>query len=306
MLINENKYRLGELIIIEHSGVLLTWVTHIALGDQRSGKCFIIGNILVIGPWDHEEAGYLKLEFHEHLMKLPAWNKTRYYCFASGLWKVGTKQSLTSYLIEQLSIDIIDMRAVNITLPSTFRLGRYKITVGENSIISWQTLRELNRTIGGTCFTESGILFIGPKENELDEGQSRKIFFNGLKLLPQWDKTFAWGHYRSLKICKEPKPRKSYPAIWKPECVKTCITKNMPFFQSQQLRKERISEFKVSGSEWLKIVWYRVVEWKVWGRLTPLIIAGIFFGLRIFRFVVDKIECFSHRIIERFRKHRAK
>lgn len=78
MLINEIKYRLGEFIIIEHSRVFLTWVTHIALGDQRSGKCFIIGNILVIGPWDHEEAGYLKLEFHEHLMKLPPWNKTRY------------------------------------------------------------------------------------------------------------------------------------------------------------------------------------------------------------------------------------
>ena len=32
MLMNEIKYRLGEFIIVEHSGVLLTWVTHIALG----------------------------------------------------------------------------------------------------------------------------------------------------------------------------------------------------------------------------------------------------------------------------------
>ncbi len=306
MLINEIKYRLGEFIIIEHSGVLLTWVTHIALGAQRSGRCFIIGNILVIGPLDGEEAGHLKLEFHEHLMKLPPWNKTRYYCFASSLRKVGTEQSLTSHLIEQLSIDKIGMGAVNITVPSTFRLGRYKITVGENSIISWQTIGELNRTIGGNCFAESGILFIGPKEDELDEGQSRKIFFNGLKLLPQWDKTFAWGHYGSLRICKEPKPRKSYADFWKPECVKTCITNNMPFFQSQELRKERSSELKVSGFEWLKMAWHRVVEWKVWGRLTTLIIASIFFGLRIFMFIVEKIEFLSHRMIERFRKHRSK
>ena len=306
MLINEIKYRLGEFIILEHSGVLLTWVTHIALGAQRSGRCFIIGNILVIGPLEGEEAGYLKLEFHEHLIKLPAWNKTRYYCFASSLRKVGTEQSLTRYLTEQLSIGKIGMEAVNITVPSTSRLGRYKITVGENSIISWQTIGELNRTIGGTCFTESGILFIGSKEDELDEGRSRKIFFNGLKLLPQWDKTFAWGHYGSLRICKEPKPRKSYAAIWKPECVKTCITNNMPFFQSQELRKERISELKVSGFEWLKMAWHRVVAWKVWGRLTTLIIAGIFFGLRIVMFIVEKIEFLSHRIIERFRKHRSK
>ncbi len=306
MLINQIKYRLGEFIIIEHSGVLLTCVTHIALGAQRSGRCFNVGNILVIGPWDREEAGHLKLEFHEHLIKLPAWNKTRYYCFASSLRKVGTEQSLASYLTEQLSIDKIGMESVNITVPSTFRLGRYKITVGENSIISWQTIGELNRTIGGRCFTESGILFIGPKEDELDEGQSRKIFFNELKLLPQWDKTFAWGHYGSLRICKESKPRKSYKSIWKPEYVKTCITNNMPFLQSQEFRKERSSELKVSVFEWLKIAWHRVVEWKVWGRLTSLIIAGIFFGLRIFMFIIEKIAFLSHRIIERFRKHRSK
>jgi hypothetical protein len=306
MLINEIKYRLGEFIIIEHSGVLLTCVTHIALGAQRSGRCFIVGNILVIGPWDREEAGHLKLEFHEHLMKLPAWNKTRYYCFASSLRKVGTEQRLTSYLTEQLSIDKIGMEAVNITVPSTFRLDRYKITVGENSIISWQTIGELNRTIGGRCFTESGILFIGPKENELDEGQSRKIFFNELKLLQQWDKTFAWGHYGSLRICKEAKPRKSYKSIWKPEYVKTCIPNNMAFLQSQEFRKERSSELKVSVFDSLKMAWHRIVEWKVWGRLTSLIIAGIFFGLRIFMFIIEKIAFLSHRIIEHFRKHRSK
>lgn len=306
MLMNEIKYRLGEFIIIEHRGVLLTWVTHIALGAQRSGRCFIVGNILVIGTLDREEAGHLKLEFHEHLMKLPAWNKTRYYCFASSLRKVGTEQSLTTYLIEQLSIDKIGMGAVNITVPGTFRLGRYKITVDENSIVSWQTIGDLNRTIGGTCFTESGILFIGPKENELDEGQSRKIFFNELKLLPQWDKTFAWGHYGSLRICKESKSRKPYNAIWKPEYVKTYITTNMPFLQSQELRKEKSSEPKVSVFEWLKMAWHRIVEWKVWGRLAGLIIAGTFFGFRIFIFIIEKIVFLSQRIIERFRKHRSK
>jgi hypothetical protein len=306
VLKNEIKYRLGDFIIIEHRGVLLTWVTHIALGAQRSGRCFIVGNILVIGHLDREEAGHLKLEFHEHLMKLPAWNKTRYYCFASSLRKVGSKQSLASYLEAPSLIDKIGMESVNITLPGTFRLDRYKITVGENSIVSWQTIGDLNRTIGGTCFIESGILFIGPKENELDEGQSRKMFFNELKLLPQWDKTFAWGHYGSLRICKESKPRKSYKAIWKPEHVKTYITTNMPFLQGQERRKEKRSESKVSVSEWLKKAWHRMIGWKVWRRLTNLILAGIFFGLRIFMFIIEKIAFLSHRIIEHFRKYRSK
>jgi len=306
MLINEIKYRLGEFIIIEHSGVLLTWVTHIALGAQRSGRCFIVGNILLIGSLDREEAGFLKLEFHEHLMKLPPWDKTRYYCFASGLRKIGTEQTLTSYLTEQLSIDKIGMEAVNITVSGTFRLDRYKITVGENSIISWQTIGELNRTIGGRCFTESGILFIGPKENELDEGQSRKIFFNELKLLPQWDKTFAWGHHGSLRICEESKPRKSYKVILKPEYMKTYLTNNITFLHRREFRKERNSELKVSVFDSLKMTWHRIVDWKIWSRLASLIIAGTYFGFRIFMFIIEKVVFLSQRIIERFRKHRSK
>jgi hypothetical protein len=304
MLINDIKYRLGDFIIIEHSGVLLTWVTHIALGAQRSGRCFILGNILLIGSLDREEAGFLKLEFHEHLMKLPPWNKTRYYCFASSLRKVGTKQSLASYLREQLPIDKIGMESVNITAPGIYRLNRYKIAVSENSIISWKTIGELNRTIGGKCFTESGILFIGPKENEIDEGQSRKIFLNELKLLPQWDKTFAWAHYGSLKIREESRKRKSDKAIWKPEYMKAYITDNMPFLHRQEFRKKRDSELKVSVIDTLKMAWHRIVDWKIWGRLANLIITGTIYAFRIFMFIIDKIVFLSQRIIERFRKHR--
>jgi hypothetical protein len=304
MLINDIKYRLGDFIIIEHSGVLLTWVTHIALGAQRSGRCFIVGNILLIGSLDLEEPGFLKLEFHEHLMKLPPWDKTRYYCFASSLRKVGTEKSLARYLRGHLAIDKIGTGSINITEPGTYRLGRYKITIGENSIISWQTIGELNRTISGKCFTESGILFIGPKENELDGGQSRKIFFNELKLLPQWDKTFAWGHYGSLRVCKESRTRKSYKAIWKPEYMKTYITDNIPFLHRQEFRKERDSEPKVSAIDSLKMAWHHIVDWKVWVRLVNLIMTGTIYGFRILMFIIDKIVFLFQRIIESFRKHR--
>ena len=306
MSINESKYRLGDFIIIEHSGVLLTCVTHIALGAQRSGRCFIVGNILVIGSLDREESGYLKLEFHENLMKLPPWDKTRYYCFASSLRKVGSEQSLSSYLTEELSIDKIGMEIDNITVPSTFRLDRYKIKVGENRIISWQTIGELNRTVGGTCFIESGILFIGQKDNELGVGQSRKTFLNELKLLPRWDNTFAWAHYGSLRICEESKPKKSYRPIWKSEYMKAYVTKNRSFLHRQDFRKERNSELKVSIFDSLKMAWHRIIEWKVWRRLASLIIAGIFLGFRISMFIIEKIVFLSQRIIERFRKLRSK
>jgi hypothetical protein len=208
MLINEIKYRLGESILIEHSGVLLTRVTHIPVGAQRSGKCSIIGNILVILPWDCEEPGYLTMEFHENLIKLPIWNKTPYYCFASSIQQVGINQCLTSGVIEQLSINKINLEPYKRTKPSTFRLGRYKIIVDENGLIFWQAVRDLNRTIRGICVIESGILFLGSKELELDEEQSRS-FYADLKLLPLWTKTFAWGHHESLFICEEQKLRKT-------------------------------------------------------------------------------------------------
>jgi len=306
MMTSEIKYRLDEYIIIEGGGVFLTWVSHIAIGAQLSGRCFIIGNILVIGPQKHEEAGFLKLEFYEQLRKLPAWTKTTYYCLASSIRKVDTGQSFAHELKVHPYILKIDMVATDIKGPGSFRLGRYKIIIDGNNIIAWQSIGELNRTISGKCAIESGILFIGRKEIESDDGQSRRGFFSCQKLLPQWDKTFAWGHYGSLRVCKEPKPRESYAAIWKPEGVKISIGDNIPFIQSQELRKEKISQLKISGSECLKTAWHRFIEWNGWGRIKALIIAGIFYGLRIVVFILEKLECLTHGVIARFRKHRDK
>ena len=66
-----------------------------------------------------------------------------------------------------------------------------------------------------------------------------ETFFTVQKLLTQWDKTFAWGHYESLMKCKEPKFRKSYAAVWMPENVKACITNKMPSSQQQEFSREK-------------------------------------------------------------------
>ena len=300
MLIRNNKYKLSEFIIIEHGDILFTWVMHIALGVQRSGKCVIIGNILVLGHWDHEEAGFLKMEFHEQSMQLPTWYKTHYYCFATSLRKVGTEQNLTSDLIEHPYIPKIDIEAVNMNIFGTFRLGRYKITVDENNLIFWQTIGELSRIIGGKCVTESGILFIGPKEIESADGQSRRDFFAGQKPLPQWDKTFVWGHYGSLMKCKEPELRKSYAATWKSTNVKTRVSDNIPFYQNQQFRREDIRKFTASELECLGTTCYRF-EWKTWSRLSPLIRGVVVIGFRSIMFIFGKLIHITKRIVGRFR-----
>jgi hypothetical protein len=301
-LIRETRYRLDQLMIIEHGGVLLTWVSHLALGSQRGGKCFVIGNILVIGPCDHEEAGYLKLEYHEHLKNLPAWNKTRYYCLASDIRDVDTEQTLTSYLMERLSIDNIDMKAASSRGPKTFRLGRYEITVDKDNIISWKTVAELNRTIIGTCFKESGILFLGPAKYESDKGQGKQTFLKGLKLLPRWDRTLAWGHQGSLKVCKEPEPGKSRAAAWNPQYVKTFIKDKVPFSRGKQYQKKTLSQFMASCLEQLKGTRHRIVRWKGWGSVMPLIMTGVHSGFRVLIFVMGYIARLSVRVIERLRK----
>jgi len=219
------NYRLGEFILTEREGGFLTWMTHMAFGCQRSGKCLILGNVLILFPWDGKEPGYLKLEFHMKQMSLPVWNSTKYYCFASNLRQVGVENSVTQHM-GQISFNKIESATVKITGPSMFRLGRRKISVNENSVISWQAISESNKIIGGICTIESGILCLGCKEHELlDEGQSR-LFYTSLKVLPPWDKSSLWGHQESLLICKDSKPRNSSSNIW------NCLTDYFPFLST--------------------------------------------------------------------------
>lgn len=303
MMKNEVRYRLGEHVIIEHGGVLLTWESHIALGDQLSGRCFVVGNILVIGPPEHEDPGFLKLEFHEQLMKLPPWVRTTFYCLASSIRKVGAERSIINDLKQHPHIHGKDNEAIDTKDPGIFRLGRYRITIDRNNIISWQTIGELNRIISGRCITESGILFIGPKENESEDGQSRREFFAGQKLLGQWDKTFAWGHYGSLIKCKEPERQRSYAAVWTPEDQRISIKNVMPFPLSQGYSRERFHKYTVSGIKWLETTWHRIVEWDVWKRLVPLFTAGVITAFRFSVFLAGKCVSVSIRIIKRFRSY---
>ncbi|MGB3222660.1 MAG: hypothetical protein WBB23_07645 [Desulforhopalus sp.] len=258
MLKNEISYKLDEFVIIEQGGVLLTWVKHMPFGSQRSGKCYRLDNILVILPWDHEGPGFLKWEFNEYSMKLPRWTKTHYYCFASTLRQVGIAQSLSTEAIRQIAGGESSHELVKVDESRSFQLNRYKITLHNNNIISWLTIGGFNKTIGGTCFIESDIIFLGPQENESDTKQ-RRLFFAEFKLLPLWNKTVAWGHAGSLKICEKFKNQKSsYSAAWNPEPTKVSLKDNINLLQSEGLNKEKFREIKESGIDWLKKIWTRV------------------------------------------------
>jgi hypothetical protein len=86
----ELSYKLGRYKIIEGTSGGLWWESHYGLGSVQTGRCFIEGNILILGPSEAETPGLLKREFIEHLYKLPAWEKTKYFCSSHAIHKCKT------------------------------------------------------------------------------------------------------------------------------------------------------------------------------------------------------------------------
>ncbi|MBT4287485.1 MAG: hypothetical protein HOD92_09100 [Deltaproteobacteria bacterium] len=200
----KKTYRLGEFLITEYDESLFVWESHIALGEQRSGRCNIIGNILVIEQWDHQEPGYLIMEFQEHLEKSPFWDKTKYYCLKVNIQNVIEEKTVVNNLSQQQSKkNVIRLEPKKELGFGDCCLGKFRININLDGKIKWQTYREANRVESGQCVIESGILFIKPKENEMYESQNRKKWNLNRKSLPKWDKTFAWGYWEGLKKCKE-------------------------------------------------------------------------------------------------------
>lgn len=295
---HENIYRLGEYRIAEDEHGLLRWETHFNFGVQRSGKCFILGDILIIGHWSNEESGYLQLEFSELLQKLPVWNKTLYYCFSSELLNVSNGQTLTNDYLEIIlrSINSASLKSEIKVSTGTFRLGRYQITVNDNGEVSWQTYGGLNRVVGGRCVFESDILFMG--EQEYDEGnQSKREFLSKLTQLPKWDKSKAWCRSLVLRPChvevqqtKNPDSTNLHQYIMDEHSFdEKSSALNLNQYKEPSKRLLRLS-FK-----WLETAWHRIRGGKRWLKyLIPLFVVGLMLGLVLLWYSVEKKSHFSH------------
>ena len=94
----EACYKLGHYKIIEGVGGGLWWESHHGLSNCQTGRCFIEGNIFIIGPVESQRPGFLKREFMEHLDRLPTWRKTKYFCLSQTIYKckTGARMSLIS------------------------------------------------------------------------------------------------------------------------------------------------------------------------------------------------------------------
>ncbi len=228
----EKRYSLGRYILTEYSNVSLMWAANTAFGGQRTGPCLLIENILVFMPWERKEAGYLRLEFHVNQTRLPAWNKTRFYCFSADIHQVGMRRSLAKDQLEHLSLGT-RLRPAHLEGSCSYRLGRYKIIADANRSIAWQTIGESGRGIGGACLIESGILFFCPKDDEFDDRPSR-VFYSELKSLPEWNTTRAWGHQESLLMCEAREIAGSTWDIWQRNRLKGYMVSHIPFLSRQR------------------------------------------------------------------------
>jgi len=140
----------------------------------------------------------------------------------------------------------------------------------------------LNKIKGGLCVIESGILFISSHNNEVYESQSKKEWITKLRLLPKWDKTFAWGPWNILQACdQEKETKKSGPSTWDSGRRGERISKQLP----------------------LQTSLYDIAKLKVlWNRSSPLIINWLQFGGRIFLYFLKKIVSWAYKIRDCFLK----
>jgi hypothetical protein len=311
MMINESIYRLGEYQIVEDKNGLLRWETQFNFGVQRSGKCYIFGNILILGNWSHEESGYLQLEFSELLQKLPAWNRTHYYCFASELLDVSTGQSLMNNFLERhiALTRSTDSKPLMDMSPGMFRLGRYQITIEDNGKVSWQTYGGLNRGIGGRCVFESGILFIDEQECEVD--LSKREFLNKLNQLPKWDKSVAWCRSYVLRSCDVEAPKTENYDFASPdefimdeysfdEKPSSPSLDQLHFNQNKEPPKRLLHlNFK-----WVETVWCWICGGRRWLKyLIPLFLVGLLLGLVMIWYSIEKKSLFHHSGKQHHREH---
>jgi len=312
MMINESIYRLGEYRIAEDKNGLLHWETHFNFGVQRSGECYIFGNILILGAWSHEEAGYLQLEFSELLQKLPIWDKTHYYCFISELLDVSTGRSITNDFLENykaLTRSTISKPLMNIS-PGIFRLGRYQIAVANNAEVSWQMHEGLDRVVSGRCVIESDLLLIGTQDND-EKNQSKQAFLNRLKYLPKWDKTMAWCRSSVLRPCNVEAPKTENHNFASPdEFIMDEYSFNekptpLHFDQSHFIQyKETSRRLLQLNFKWLETVWCWICGRRRWLKyLIPLFLVGLLLGLAIIWYSAEKKSLFHHGDKQHHREH---
>ena len=205
--VKTSTYRLCEYKITEYDNGLLCWESHFGFAAEREGRCFLIGNILFLGPWESEKAGLFKREFFDHLKKLPQWEKTDYYSPHVEIYSCdnGWKVPLEAVHQNQMGKASSHGTEMSPQKPSgkasfSYRLNRYEIVRGRDDRVSWKTWGGSNKIRSGRCVIMEDILFIGSTDKE--QTFLKKKYLSHLKSLPVWDCTRYYCRRLDLHSCK--------------------------------------------------------------------------------------------------------
>ena len=210
-------YRLDEHKIIEDDNGTLWWEAHAGLGALISGKCFIRGDILFIGPTESEEPGFLAYEFLNQIGRFPKWGKTKHYCLNYTIYECRSGRKLTeeeiaawsrsrTQLIEETDFSRTPFRKGNqeqgldSTEDASFRLGRYEIIQKPTGQVWWKTPSGHTGLREGKSIIVGDILFIGAAETE-EPGHLRRRFLERLDQLPKWGTTQYYSPSYALYDC---------------------------------------------------------------------------------------------------------
>jgi hypothetical protein len=76
-----NSYRLSHYEIIEKGEEQALWRSHSGRGKVKTGRCFVDDDVLFMENGETDLSDLTKKDFERRLCLLPAWEKTKYYCF---------------------------------------------------------------------------------------------------------------------------------------------------------------------------------------------------------------------------------
>lgn len=314
-------YRLQEYRITEDESGRLWWETHGGFGEQLSGQGVVYGDILVLSGYSHQRIGFLKGEFLGSLEKLPAWNKTRYYCPASELREVVTGKGLSEDFFRGPASPAgakgTGAEAAVPQGPGVFQLDNYRISIAADGQVSWQAHGKRNNVVGGPCVIQAGVLFIGPQEYEQAD-RGKRDFRVALQELPPWDRTRLFSRSLTLRPCRPRPPDerpKAVPVPRKetldetPAQAKQAAADQAP----KPLKTARPMAFKVPTPTLPRLPerlghavqmpsWNLPRPTKIWLiGLVPLLLAGLVLGLVL---AIHSVEERSHQDHETEEHHR--
>jgi hypothetical protein len=178
-----SAYKLAEYKIIEHNTNELRWETHFGVGALKEGRCFKKGTILFIGPAENDRPGFLKLEFIDHLKRLPVWTKTKYYCFNLDVYQCRANKKVTKKEMQLWTMEhnLDKKHKINSDAPNYmvnlstmrdsenlhFRLNRYEIIKKKDGRILWNSFIGPAIIANGDCIIlEDIIFFLRPLQNK--------------------------------------------------------------------------------------------------------------------------------------------